>query len=340
MFHAKVPGPTLSKVLQCSGFNFVYVVPRTWDRQLLPDWSVIWLKSGRAEVEKQALLVPGQHGLVRGKSRYGLRVGTHAFQSLFKQLRPGEPVPATIDTKLLFKVGPLPPAAPSEALTEWACQLPWQIKVLKSLGPRFWLVGAPMPPPTYTARFNDTAVLITEVKNRDAQAPIVQAGGSVPRPPQKESRDGPKPSDADPWLESDPWSAYRASQTPAPSAPVQVLAPPAGLDSPATTRLQEQDNRIAALEQSLSLLRDEQQQAHQQWQQDRHHLSQEMLCVRGEVQGLGAGLQQQLQSSIDSLRTAQAQQEQQMNHGMAELKALLLAQAENKKPRLNGADEL
>ena len=52
MFHAKVPGPALSKVLQCSGFNFVYVVPRTWDRQLLPDWSVIWLKSGRAEVEK------------------------------------------------------------------------------------------------------------------------------------------------------------------------------------------------------------------------------------------------------------------------------------------------
>ena len=127
MFHAKVPGPTLSKVLQCSGFNFVYVVPRTWDRQLLPDWSVIWLKSGRAEVEKQALLVPGQHGLVRGKSRYGLRVGTHAFQSLFKQLRPGEPVPATIDTKLLFKVGPLPPAAPSEALTEWAC-LGWSVR--------------------------------------------------------------------------------------------------------------------------------------------------------------------------------------------------------------------
>ncbi|CAE7786699.1 unnamed protein product [Symbiodinium microadriaticum] len=200
-------------------------VKQDWD--LRAQFHVLQLgliESGARQVEKQALLVPGQHGLVRGKSRYGLRVGTHAFQYLFKQLRPGEPVPATIDTKLLFKVGPLPPAAPSEALTEWACQLPWQIRVLKSLGPRFWLVGAPMPPPTYTARFNDTAVLITEVKNRDMQAPIVQAGGSVPRPPQKDTRDGPKSSEADPWLESDPWLSDTCSIC------------TASLDSPATAR--------------------------------------------------------------------------------------------------------
>ncbi|CAE7226264.1 unnamed protein product [Symbiodinium sp. CCMP2592] len=336
MFHAKVPGHILSKVLQCSGFNRVYVLPRTWDRQLLAGWSVIWLKCGRAEVEKQALLVPGQHGIVRGKSKYGLRVSATAFAKVFQQLRPGEPVPIAVDTKLLFKVGPLPPAAPADALVEWASRLPWQIKVLKNLGPRFWLVGAPQAPPTCTARFNESMVLISAVKSKDVRAPVVQAGGSVPRAPAKT----PAPTDVDPWLESDPWSTYRTSQTPSSQASAPALAAPSCVDLQVAGRLQEQDGKIAELERCIGQLRDEQRQAHHDWQQDRQAMSQDLVNVRSEVQGLGAGLQQQLKTSIDSLRAAQAQQDLQMNQGMAELKSLLLAQAEHKKPRLTGDSDL
>ena len=63
--------------------------------------------------------------------------------------------------------------------------------------------------------------------------------------------------------------------------------------------------------------------------------------MRTEVQSLGQGLQQQMQANLDSLRAAQAQQDQQVTAGMAELKALLLASTEqNKKARPNPDNDL
>ena len=95
-FFAKVLRADLKPVLQQSGFNRVYVVPRGWDRQLLPGWSVVWLSGQRGDVEKQALLVPEQHGVVRSRNRYGLRVPESAFPRVFAQLRPGADVPLNI----------------------------------------------------------------------------------------------------------------------------------------------------------------------------------------------------------------------------------------------------
>ena len=79
VFYAKVPQCKLRAVLQASGFNRVYVVPRSWDRQLLPGWAVVWLPLSRCEIEKQALLVAEQHGLVKGKNKFGLRVPATSF---------------------------------------------------------------------------------------------------------------------------------------------------------------------------------------------------------------------------------------------------------------------
>ena len=90
--------------------------------------------------------MPEQHGLVRSRNKYGLRIPQPSFAKVFAQLKPGTEVPATIDVKCLYKLGPVPASARAEDVQSWAQQLSWQVKVLKALGPQFWLVGAATGP--------------------------------------------------------------------------------------------------------------------------------------------------------------------------------------------------
>ena len=59
----------------------------------------------------------------------------------------------------------------------------------------------------------------------------------------------------------------------------------------------------------------------------------DISTVRSDVQLLGSGLRQDFQAWTASLSNAQAQQDQQIASGMAELKALILASSENKRQR-------
>ena len=118
--------------------------------------------------------------------------------------------------------------------------------------------------------------------------------------------------------------------------------PPGGaapaLDNHLAGRLHATESRLAELELNLQAVRDDQAKAATERQQDRQQTAVDIQGVRGEVQSLGASLQQQLQNNLDGLRSAQHQQEQQMNSGMQELKALILACHENKKARTGDPD--
>ncbi|CAE7035963.1 unnamed protein product [Symbiodinium sp. CCMP2592] len=326
VFYAKVPQGKLRAVLQCSGFNRVYVVPRSWDRQLLPGWAVVWLALPRSEIEKQALLVAEQHGLVKGKNKFGLRVPAASFRKVFTQLRPGDAVPDHLEISETFKVGPFPAAASADAIREWSKRMSWPTKVIKSLGPQFWLLGSASEPPAATMLFNNTPVLATAVKGRDQQRPVVQAGGHVPR----DAKTTKTPAEAeDPWLHNDPWSSYKASHTPGPAKAASASTTP--LDSSSATRLTQQDDRIAELERGLQQLRDEHAVANLERARDKAALQHDIGVVRADVQQLGTGLRQDFQAWTASLTNAQAQQDQQIATGMAELKALILASNENKR---------
>ena len=335
-FFAKVVQADLKDVLQHSGFNHVFVVPRTWDRKILPGWSVVWLPGTRAELEKQAIVVHEQHGLVRGRSKLGLRVATPAFDRIFAQLRPGATAPAAIDVKCLFKGGPFPHEASAEDVQSWARQLNWPIKVVKAIGPQFWLLGSAGEPPASTALFNSTPVLISPVKSRESQLPVVQAGG--PLPPAGRRPSAPSPKEVDPWLNGDPWSNYKSQQTSAPGPAATSFVPAKTADQQLTAKVHDQEVKLSRLEQALQDLRADQTSATQAQAADKAQLRQELQSVRTEVQGLGHGLQQQMQANLDSLRAASAQQEQQVAAGMAELKALLLASTENNKKQRTGPD--
>ena len=90
---------------------------------------------------------------------------------------------------------------------------------------------------------------------------------------------------------------------------------------------------MASLENSLKDLRNDQEAAARERAADKQRFHQDLATVRSEVQGLGHGLRQQIQTQMDTYTAAQKQHEQQMNAGMAELKALLLTAAESRKAR-------
>ena len=137
------------------------------------------------------------------------------------------------------------------------------------------------------------------------------------------------------WLKSEPWSSYRTAQNNAASRVLPAATRQTPLDSAATARIVQQDSRISDLERGLQQLREEQAASNHERAKDKASLQQDIQGVRNEVQGIGAGLRQDFQAWTASLSNAQAQQDQQIANGMAELKALILASAETKKQRLD-----
>ena len=174
-FHAKVPHATLPALLKLSGHNKVYVVPKSWAHKPLDSWAIIWVGKSRADTERQAILVQEQHGLVKGRSRFGIRVPSTAFERVFRQSRPDDQPPSQVPINCLDKLGPVPSSAAADTITQFLTKLGWQ-----TLGPEFWLVGVEGPPPTEVPAPNDQPVLLTPVADKARASAVIQAGGRVP----------------------------------------------------------------------------------------------------------------------------------------------------------------
>ena len=148
LFRAKVPSNVLPTLLQKSGYNHVYVVPRDWDDKPQQGWRVVWLTSSRAEGAQKSLLLSSQHGLVRSKNKFGVRVPSALFTDAFKKLRPQDTVPLDVEVCEFYKLGPVHIGATADGIAAWAAALKWPARVLRSLSPAHWLLGASKPPPT------------------------------------------------------------------------------------------------------------------------------------------------------------------------------------------------
>ena len=132
----------------------------------------------KQEVERQALLVAEPYGLVKGRSRYGIRVRSWSdqFDKTFRLLRP----PQQMVICSLYKLGPMPPSsASSDTVAKFLTQIGWTARVLKMLSPSFWLVGASGAPPPETPACNGQPLLLTPVKDRQRSAPVIQASGPL-----------------------------------------------------------------------------------------------------------------------------------------------------------------
>ena len=354
VFQARVDAKMVSQLLEVSGHNRVYIVPRNPDRSLQNEYSIVWLGSSKAEVLKLSLQVKGQLGVVRSRARFGIRVLATRFEQTFQQLRPGQVAPAKVEVKTLFRVGPLPAGAGAEEIREWATKAAWNVRVLKALGATHWLLGAAAEPPSVFPAFNGQTVLITKLQPRAPQRPVLQSGSFSSKQSVSSAASGPR-QEEDPWTISDPWSSYASKQRQKAQTPQVTSLPAAGtapaprhLGGPTEHRFQEQETRLQALETGLQTLRVQQDQQHQdlvgQQKTDRAAAQTAHQQLQDRIGLIGADFSKQLQQSVASLQGAQAQQQQQMQSSLDEIKQLMLSCRESrevcKKAKTAETDEL
>ena len=340
-FHARVDQKACDTLLACSGHNLVYMIPRRQDHSLQPGYSVIWIGQSKAEALKAALQVPGQLGIVRAKNRYGIRVHEAKHDSTFQQLRPGQTMPSKVAVSHLFRLGPVLPSADATAVQAWATASNWKVKVLKALGPQHWLIGSEVEPPLAYPSFNGQTVLITQVQQRSTQQRIVQAGQLQQKPPPGLTKARPEP-EIDPWLFQDPWSKAASFDSRSSVSSLSTSNAPRQLTGPTEARFQQLDSRLQALEAGMQELKKQQEQQHAQLVQmqaeDRDATQAAVTGLKEQLSVLTTDLAAQLRVSTESLQTAQAQQQHQMQSGIDELKALFLTARDtrdpHKKPKL------
>ena len=339
-FHARVEKDDLEGVLRSSGHNFVYAVPKQWNKQPHADYAIVWLGASRSEAVRAALQCCEQKGIIRNRDKYGIRVRDVHYGKTFAALQPGKEVPKRIPITQLHRAGPFPVQAGAADIAAWAAKCNWQVRVLKSLGEAHWLLGSSCDPPSDCISFNGSTILLSPIKGRDRQKPTVQSG-VVPKPGPSSSTTLPE---EDPWVQNDPWKSYRKSNPAHTSAakPLQSVAVPSArtVSGPTESRFQEQDSRIGAIEQSLKELKQQSDERYQQSLADRKAdaaLHQTAIGdLRSQIGQMSSEFARQLQTSVESLQGAQAQQMQQVMTNFDDLKSLLSCRERepSKKPRV------
>ena len=218
-FHARVGKDCLTALLQRSGFNKVYITPKTRSHDLLPGYAIVWLNMNQDEARVQALKAPGQCGLVRSRDRLGGRVLEANFVQAHESLKPGQAVPPRLEIRHSYRLLGVPPGLRAEDIQQWGDQVAWPVKPLRPAGPTQWVIGSAVPPPSGLHSINASPILIQEVAPRRVGQAVLSAG-RLPPPV--------LPSDAkgvDPLSINDPWSQYKQARGEPVSAPTEQKGP-------------------------------------------------------------------------------------------------------------------
>ena len=166
-FFAEFDAAKFTSLLQRSGFNRIYIGPKNESGAPHDKWKVIWVTGNIEQVEAQAASLSG--GLVKGKKSLGIRVETCAFEQVWRILKPNVDLPDTRNTSKLFKVQPLPHGTDKTALQKWSDDIKWELKPIRAIGARTWLLGANENPPTVLV-FNGQPLIAEESKQLGEQS--------------------------------------------------------------------------------------------------------------------------------------------------------------------------
>eukprot|EP00435_Cladocopium_sp_Y103_P028682 s1479_g7.t1 len=230
--------------LKLSGFNHLWLSPKTKEGKPHPSWRIIWLDSSADMQVATALTakLDQSAGLVCQPQRYAIRVPKSAYEDAWKVLFPSTPAPEDIDTSRVFKIECLPFGVTSAMLIAWAQHVSWKLRPLRAVGPRAWLIGTGQDPPAPQLHFNSMPVLARELKGRfqATSSPIV--AGPKPSRSSGNNFNQHEPSP----LQGDPWANY---QGPKPAMPASV--PQANPIGPTEQKFAQQEDRLNKLEEAM-----------------------------------------------------------------------------------------
>ena len=327
-FHCRVPRAELLPLLRLSGHTQVYATPKTWQQEVLPGFAVVWAPGSKDEVVQLSLKVPEPLGLVRSKSRLGIRVAEAHFQAAWTVVRPDQDAPPKVEVTGLFKLSSAPPQLRSADIQAWAQQMHWQVRPLRCLGPGQWLLGANGPPPEGLLSMNQQAVLVQPVEPRQNHKPVIRAG----RLPETVTVSTDVEA-VDPLEANDPWKKYLNQQ----SRPIAAPPPaPRASAPPNQLRFDQQETRLQQLEAGLDEVRRGHRAVAHQLAHTQAAVEQQVDAVKGDLSSFAVEFRAQLQANAESQRVSQAAHQQQFQQGLDEIKALLAASA---RPRASAASK-
>lgn len=334
-FHCEFDkGARFSSMLKRSGFNKLYVTPKDEQGRIDPSWQVIWLDIPVKQIEAKTAGLQGTAGLIRGKKSYGLRVEAGAFGSVWERIKPGQDCPDNRQTKYLFKVQPFPNGTDSAVLINWSQKIGWSIKPIKALGAKQWILGSDECPPNILM-FNTQPLLVQQIHQKG-----IKPTGAIAVGPKQLKSAASKPTlisehskavrpnifrTGDPF--HDAWATYTPSSpsdVPMPCPPKQSFPerPPTG---PIADLLQQQDERIHAVENLVAKLQDTHQENAKEVEQRFHHLEDTVAKTSHSTQQQLEAVHAEHRALHNTIAVAMQKNEEKFASGFDELKALFLS---------------
>lgn len=104
----------------------------------------------------------------------GLRYKHDDFATAWKSIHPTKEIPPDLQGAEWIKIQPLPFGTSKEMLVQWAQTYKWQIKPIRQIGARAWLVASNEPIPSGILLYNSAPVLDQPIPPKaDRPSPIV-----------------------------------------------------------------------------------------------------------------------------------------------------------------------
>ena len=243
--HMTVEDTSLEKLLARSGFNRLFLTPKTQVGRLNPTYKVIWIPGDVPKMTSLTTKCQACLGLVRGRQGkgYGLRFHTDQYDTAWAVLLPGTSPPQNNPGDKVYKLQNLPFGCTKLMLQNWIEAMKWDACPIRALGPQTWIVRAASDIPPGIPMFNSSPILARLLPPRAQQGPEKILLGPRPKPPTGQN--------GDPWHQGhDPWANYGLAK--APVAAQAVALPPQ--QGPTEKRLEEQDAKLATMQASLEQL--------------------------------------------------------------------------------------
>ena len=356
-FHTEIDtsNQRYSALLKRSGFNGVFITPKSGHGKIDDKWKAIWVTGTPQQLEPKAAALTGSAGLIRGSKSYAIRVESGAFSSAWVKLRPGIDPPEQSTHKHLFRVQPFPMGTDKAVIQQWSEQCKWPVRAIKSIGAKQWLLGSNELPPSLLT-FNGHPLLVKLVHQPgDPQTQIIAAGPKPPTKAMHKKPENPHKYDTshgvfrsgDPFL--DAWKNWQPSKAdsdsfpsgapktatdrvsgpsgdgrPTPSFAATYVAPAdhRSATGPVAGRLQQQDDRIHAIETLVAEIQHEQKQVKTQMDTKFHQVDQQIQAQIQETRTGFQHMQQEHTSLQGSIAHALQKQEEKMATSFDELKSL------------------
>ena len=256
---ARVPSSCLSNINACTGQNGFYAEPRAADgRGQATEYVVIWIPGGTNE-KMRALKAMDSRVLAvaRSGTRYGIRCDKANGPVMWAAHKPGQ---QWLDpmTKLTFVVGPLPRGVSKQTLQAVVKGIGWQARPVQphhsSAEGVFWAFVANTKPSQECVEVDGK--LVTIVPQADHKPPAKQPVLIAPKETKEFLASPGEAGATDPLQANDPW-ARKSHHSPA--------AMPTPIKNALNAIAQRQatpvaDPRVAALEERMTKMEQEQQQ--------------------------------------------------------------------------------